>query len=54
MILAAFVVKIPRHRFLPIVFPANPYTFEAAPRLQILEHVSTVTINLTAFNSLFR
>jgi hypothetical protein len=54
MILAAFVVKIPRHRFLPIAFPPNSYTFEAAPRLQILKHVSTITINLTAFASLRR
>jgi hypothetical protein len=54
MILAAFVIKIPRHSFLPIVFSANSYTLEAAPRLQVLEHVSTITINLTTFASLCR
>jgi hypothetical protein len=54
MILAAFVIKIPRHSFLPIVFSANSYTLEAAPRLHVLEHVSTITINLTTFASLCR
>jgi hypothetical protein len=54
MILAAFVIKIPRHSFLRIVFSANSYTPEAAPRLHVLEHVSTITINLTTFASLCR